>query len=315
MTFIGQNIGQKSIACFCLFLSSFLLPTSLMAGDYCNIDPLYELPDFSPSAYKSRCKKNSIARVKRANIHLYCDKEQILEVVNIIEKEQRIIFDCSYMDVEKSRRSKIYRWKDNEGNAQFTKLPPPRNCVTSGCINIQKEIAQESDLNDVIEAAIARYTDQEQREISREKQTELDKFPSTMDFLELQSTGILCLNLSLMSKDKNKSQLVLKIMDLYDLKETKSVAKAFVDELSTRLRSEFIDVGKIYMNPGSVWVGMNEALLNCSRPDPELIYDEATLFGSKKKQYIYELERDYEYVDIQNGLVTKVSKQPLQPDE
>lgn len=310
MTSVDSNtLGLSYFRIASIALTLFSSPS--WASSICNLDPFYKLPDFSRSSYDSRCNKNDTARVRREDVRLYCNKEQNIEVVDIHEKEQQIIFDCSYMDVNKNALSRVYQWQDNEGNLQFTNNPPPPSCLSTDCKNIRIEIAAQRDLDTVMESAIARFRGQKEGTRSRERLAELKSFPTARHYLEAQSTDLLCSHLSLMNDEEKHTQLVLKLMDLYDLEHVRLLVREFILELSNRLKSETIDVGKLFLAPGSVWIGMKEELLICSRPDPDLIYDEAEFFGSKKKQYVYEIEPNFELVDIQNGFVSKITMQPF----
>jgi len=304
---------RKYCHCSCVLLFSVLFfftsPLSAREEAYCNLDPLYRLPDFSDTGYAGRCRANDVARVKNQGVRKFCNPDLPLQVVAIHDNEGSFIFDCSFLDVEKASHSRVYEWKDNQGNRQFTNSPPPADCTTPECKRILAEISKQRNIEVVIDDAIQRYRDEEKKTKAGAKSAQLNHHPTILDYLKNQNSNTLCTQLT--SDRKTRNPYISSLRDLYGLDNEELVFTAMIFELSERFKTEIHEVERLYQRPQSIWVGMNEDMLNCSRPNPELIYNGKNTFGVHKKQYVYEIKPNYEYVDLYSGKVINITTDPI----
>lgn len=299
-------------ALFSVFFCWLIFPSTILGEeDYCNKDVLYNLPNFSDQAYLQKCQSGELTRIKKEKLKDFCDKQQAIEVISIHPKENNIVFQCHFLNVELAKRSIVYQWKDNFGNTQYTNTLPPADCTTEDCLQILKKWSEEKSIEILIKEAITRFEQRKNDTLAEERAAVRNKHPTVLDYLKSKESGSLCLQLA--TKDKKNNKFLSRLTDLYSLANSGLVVSALMLELSDRFKTSEADIKKLYQQPDSIWVGMEEALLNCSRPDPLIIYDNKGFFGASTRQYVYEVTPDYEYVDVYNGEVTKIWKEPMPP--
>lgn len=292
-----------------LALVQLLFPIPTLGNDFCNLDEFYQLPDFSHASYVNRCEKGDIVRVKQKGAKKYCDKDLPVAVVSIYDRENSIIFECRYLDVEKDKQSKYYRWMDSEGNMQYTRDLPPRECNSRDCQRIFNEWSKQKTIEAILDEAVSQF----RRSKQHAKQAALEEIrqsrPTILDYLKSEESMSLCLHFSATKDNPFFSRLA----EIYNIENEDLVVTALKMELGDRLQVDPDEIEKLYKQPGSIWKGMSENLLNCSRPEPELIYENNDIFGAVKKQYIYEIKPNYEIIDTFNGKIVKITTEPLPP--
>ncbi|MDH5738515.1 MAG: hypothetical protein OEZ23_09410, partial [Gammaproteobacteria bacterium] len=187
--------------------------------------------------------------------------------------------------------------------------PPPADCTTADCRRIHEHWARETSLEDVLSSTLKDYKNTQARTRNAQHVAIRSQHPTILDYLQTTESSFLCIELSL--AEKNETDFISSMRDLYHLDGPQLVYRAIMLELAGRFQVSQGSLERLLRQPASIWKGMPESLLNCSRPEPDLIYDTTDVFGIKKKQYVYEIKPDFEYVDIYDGKITRIQKVPI----
>lgn len=315
-----KNTSLNKQPTIVLSLVAFLACTTIHASSstetikYCNKDSFYDLPDFSKSGYQNKCKRGNITRVKRGDVRRYCDSKEKVELVSVGKKPDDVVFDCTFVDVIKQKRSKIYQWEDNDGNVQFTSDPPPSDCVTRRCARIHDEVSTERDLESAMDKAVNSYQETHDARVLKENEQELSINPTLQTYFQKQSTSALCQNLQFRPNSRRDNRYAEKLKDIYNIKSDAEINNALAQVLGKRIDVDSTDIVKLFDLSGNLWVGMQENLLKCARPVPYLTYKPASRISAPLRQYIYEVGANFEYVDVQNGRIINFRSLPISPD-